>query len=193
MACILSCGTHTNDYYAGIVVDELGIPIKNVTIKQNLYDQYAISTMVWHQHGETTEFSPIITSDSSKIVLQSSKLNKDIVFTTIETGSIPDYDSTKSRFSKKRLEGIWLKNGTENLNGFKFNKDDLYVYGLSGNRHIRYTIIKDKITLYKTFFYGRVTKIKKVTGTILEITNTELTIKWSKNNSITYKKFKENL
>jgi len=225
MACILSCGTHTNDYYAGIVVDELGRPIPDAILKEDFYGEidsihktdnngyfkfnmsegalenfivmkegYISDTirMVWHQYGETTEFSSIITSDSSKIELRSSKLNKDIVFTTIETSHIPDYDDTKSRFSKERLEGIWLKNGTENLNGFKFNNDDLYLYGLPGNRWIRYTIIKDKITLYKTFFYGRASETKKVIGTIIDLTSTKLTIKWTENNIITYKKLKEN-
>lgn len=227
LACIVSCDEHLNDYYAGIVVDELGRPIPDAILKEDFYGEidsihktdnngyfkfnmserplenfivmkegYISDTirMVWHQHGETTEFSPIIISDSSKIVLESIA-NTDILFNTKEIDYYPDFNSIiKSRHSKKMLEGTWLKDDAENLNGFRFDDNGVYIFGEPGNKldtlglshskQTKYIIVNDSITLYKEYYYDI------AIGVILNNTNTELTIKWMKNNIVTYKKLK---
>jgi len=40
-----SCKVHLNDYYSGIVVDELGYPIDSVSIKEYISDKSSIKIL----------------------------------------------------------------------------------------------------------------------------------------------------
>ena len=101
-----SCSKRINDYYSGIVIDELNRPLNGVFIREDYYgtagsksftdkngffkfkrtglpeiilskNEYLNDTleMIWHQHGETTEYSPIIRKDSTKLVLKSKNVS----------------------------------------------------------------------------------------------------------------------
>ena len=206
-----------NDYYSGIILDELGRPVKSVLVKEDIAEKYSIKSltdkngffkmnrtegifanliiskkgyisdtirMVWHQHGETTEFSPVIKRDSSQIILRGG-VNNTIKFNNKITDNRPLFDTIiNSKYSLSKIKGTWLKNGIKQLNGLKFNNDGLYVFGISGNRHIRYNIIKDTITLYRDNYYFT------AKGIIKKLNDTELNIKWAEDNIITYNKVK---
>jgi len=212
-----SCGVHLNDYYSGIVLDELERPIQSVLIKEDIAEEYSIKTltdkhgffkmnrsegtlanlivskkgyvsdtirMFWHQYGETTEFSSVIKSDSTQIILRG-EVNNAIKFNRKVTNDHPLFDTIiNSNYSLSQLKGIWLKNGNEELNGLKFSDNGLYVLGIPGNRNIRYNIIKDTITLYRDNYYF------KAKGIIKKLNDTELHIKWAENNKITSYKLK---
>ena len=140
--------------------------------------------MVWHQHGETTEFSSVIKRDSSQIILRG-EVNDAIKFNRKVIDNRPLFDTIiNSKYSLSKLKGIWLKNGIEKLNGLKFNDNGLYVLGIPGNRYIRYNITKDTITLYRDDYYFT------AKGIIKKLNDTELNIKWEENNKITYYKVK---
>lgn len=103
VSAINSCRIHINDYYSGIVIDELGEPIEEVIIKEAIIGKNAKKVitdkngffkmnpsvhvltslivakegfisdtipMFWHQGGETTDYSKIITKDSTKIIIK---------------------------------------------------------------------------------------------------------------------------
>jgi len=101
-----ACSIHFNDYYSGIIIDEFGLPIEGVSIKENSIDvdlkrsitdkngffkmnrsevglpKIIISRVgfisdtipiMWSQHGEIMEYSTLIKTDSTKLVLRRKK------------------------------------------------------------------------------------------------------------------------
>lgn len=213
----LSCGIRINNYYSGIILDELNRPIDSVLVKENFVDEYAVKTftdhngffkmkrtdgtitsltfsrkgyisdtipMIWHQYGETTEYSPLITEDSSLVTLLENKNNllkfkKKILKKAAILDTIID-----SNYTKQMLEGIWLKHGVNKLDGLKFDDNVVYLYGIEGNRYGRYNIIKDTLTIFKSFnFY------MSIKGIIKKLNAEELKIQWEGNDVSSYKKF----
>lgn len=138
--------------------------------------------MVWHQHGETTEFSSILKLDSTQIILKGRNLNtwkfdyakiKEPTFNTI-------FDF---KFNKNQLFEIWLQNENQDLDGFKIFEDSFYHFGFNGNRNMRYTINKDTIVVYSDDYY------KHRTGKIEKLDDNNLTINWKNGGNSHYKKW----
>lgn len=135
--------------------------------------------MVWHHAGETTEYSRLITEDSSKHELQ--KVNgRAIVFLHKEFKNKPEFfQITNPKFKPDSLFGIWMED--EN-NGFKITKDRYYAYGFNGNRNMRYTLKNDTLTIFKDdyYFYRR--------GIIKKLESDGLEILWNKQELLRYTK-----
>lgn len=210
-----SCGENLNNYYSGIIVDELGRPVQSVLVKEDIAEKYSNKTLtdsngffkmnrtkgifadlllskkgylsdtvpvVWHQHGETTEFSSIIKKDSSQIVIRG-EINSDLKFERKVIETPPSFDTIiNSKYSLIELKGTWIKNEANELNGLKFSDKGLYVFGIPENRNIRYNIINDTITLYRDNYYFT-TK-----GIIKKLTENDLSIEWTNNHIINYTK-----
>ena len=211
---ILSCSEKVNDYYSGVIVDELGRPIPEVLVREdysgntenkcitdkNGYfkfnrsglpeiilskNEYLNDTlpMVWHQHGETTEFSSFITHDSTEYVLKGKNINSlKFNWQIIEK---PVFDTIINfKFDKNLLFGIWLKNGDKNLEGFKILENEFYFFGYNGNRNLRYAIDNDSITLYGDNYYFN------LKGVIKKFDTKNLIINWENKTTNEYKKWK---
>ena len=207
-----ACSEKLHDYYAGIIVDEFGKPIENVSVKEDLVEAYAGKTttdkngffklkastlqglilkkdgyitdtvaMIWHPGGEATEYSPLITQDSSEHELK--KINSvELKFLHREFKNRPDFfQITNPKFNTDSLFGIWL---TDDNNGFKITKDGYYAYGSIGNRNMRYTLKNDTLTVFKDdYYFYREGIIKKLESDNLEIL-------WNGDELLRYKKIK---
>ncbi len=137
--------------------------------------------MEWYMGGKRM-FSPILRQDSSSVVLKG-HVNRELVLQAQKPMKGQQYDTIiDCKFTKEDLQGAWLKNGTEDLNGLRFNHYGLYVFGVEGNRYISYTIVKDTITLFVK--HGQVTK-----GVIKKLDPQEMQVAWSEGVT-TYQKYK---
>jgi len=207
-----ACSERIHDYYAGIIIDEFGKPIENVSVKEDLVDKYAGKTttdkngffklkawtlqglilkkdgyitdtvaMVWHQAGETTKYSPLITQDSSKHELKKIK-GKELKFLHQEFKNKPEFfQISNPKFNPDSLFGIWQ---TDENNGFKIAKDSYYSLGFDGNRNMRYTLNFDTLNIFKAdyYFYRK--------GIIKKLESDNLQILWNDNELLQYKKIK---
>ncbi len=185
---LISCKPRINDYYSGFVVDELGRPIENVLVKQDIQDEYSSKIytnkrgyfklkaeysglsdlifskegylsdtieMVWTQHGETIEYSPLITEDSSRVVLQAIG-NIHIDFIHREQRMQPKlYQIGNSKYPLETIFGKWMVKGDSTMNGFIIDKNSLYILGYKYGgyrRYFNYNIYSDILTVFDNDF-----------------------------------------
>ena len=169
--------TDKNGYFK---FNRSGLP--DIILSKNEYLNDTLP-MVWHQHGETTEYSSFITHDSSKYVLKAKNINSlKFNWQIIEK---PVFDTIINfKFDKNLLFGIWLKNGDKNLEGFKILEKEFYFFGYNGNRNMRYAIDNDSITLYGDNYYFN------LKGVIKNLDNKKFIINWENKTTNEYKKWK---
>ncbi|WP_156907012.1 carboxypeptidase-like regulatory domain-containing protein [Epilithonimonas caeni] len=211
----LACSEKINDYYSGIVVDELGRPVQNVLIREDYVGNNKNKTLtdkngffkfqrsglpelviskegfindtlrlVGSHAGEKLFYSPLITKDSTIVLLKGKNTDK-LNFNYKEILK-PDFDTILNPNTKNdQLFGVWLINGDKELRGFKLDSvDGFYHFGYDGNRYMRYIVNEDTITIFRDdYYYQRKGIIKSIDGQSLEIL-------WDNKENIQYKKWK---
>lgn len=211
-----ACSEKINDYYSGIVIDELGRPVQNAIISEDYFGNNGNKTLsdkngffkfqrsglpelviskngfindtsrlVGSHAGEKLFYSPLITKDSTTVLLKGKNTDK-LNFNYNEIRK-PDFDMIlNSNFKNHQLSGVWLINGDKELRGFKLDwVDGFYHFGYDGNRYMRYIINADTITIFKDDYYYQ----RK--GIIKNIDNQSLEILWNNKENIQYKKWKK--
>ena len=212
----LACSEKVNDYYSGIVIDELGRPVKDVLVREDYLGNNGNKTLtdkngffkfqrsglpelvifkngfisdtlglVGSHAGEQLFYSPLITKDSTIVLLKGKNTDK-LNFNYKEIRE-PDFDTILNpNLKNSQLSGAWLINGDRELRGFKLDSiGGFYHFGYNGNRYMRYIINEDTITIFKdNHYYQR-------KGIIKNIDNQSLEILWNDKENIHYKKWKK--
>lgn len=209
-----NCSPRLNNYYSGIIIDEVGRPVSGVLVEEiystnrtmsdasgyfklnrsNLFEliiskkNYLNDTIhvVGSHAGESFYYSDIVTEDSSEVVIRGINVRKLPFINVNETQ--PSRDTIIDPiFPRDSIFGIWLSGGDTILDGFKIlDKEDFYYLGFEGYRYMRYQIRKDSITLY-----GGADN-RRLKGKILLLKNDSLSINWNNQETIGYKKWTVN-
>ena len=216
LTLFLACSEKINDYYSGIVLDELGRPVQDALVREDYSGNKGSKTfsdkngffrfqrsglpelviskngflndtlgLVGSHTGEKLFYSPLITKDSTTVLLKGKNTDK-MNFNYKEIRK-PDFDTILNyNFKNHQLSGVWLINGDKELRGFKLDwVDGFYHFGYDGNRYMRYVINEDTITIFKDDYYYQ----RK--GVIKSIDDQSLEILWNNKENINYKRWKK--
>ncbi len=214
---LVSCSEKTkiNDYYSGIVIDELGRPVEGVLVKEDIQkplgseavtDKNGFFKFFYHSSADLTiskegyisdtivivymdrqgeTYSPLVTEDSSKVVIIGENISN-LKLSYNEINEPSDYSINYFKFNKDDLFGIWLKNGAKGLDGFKISEKELYAFGYKSRSSERYLIY----TIYDDTIILYYSYKYNLTGIIQKLDNENLEINWEGIGVEKYKKWR---
>ncbi len=195
-----ACSEKINDYYSGIVIDELGRPVEGALVEIDNQDLRTITDkngffkikrtqlfdLTISKEGYISDtifvadfdygsyyYSPLITEDSSIVVLSGENISN-LRFIKNDIGKPNFFSITDFKFNKNLLFGVWLKNGDKELDGIKIAENELYIFGYSthfSHRCFMYIINSDTIICGDSYY--------NLTGIIQKLDSLNLEVNWA--------------
>ncbi len=209
-----ACSEKINDYYSGIVVDELGRPVKNALVREDYFGNNGNKTLtdkngffkfqrsglpdiVISKNGFVNDTIGLVGSHAGEKLFYSPLITKDST-TVLFKGKItdklnfnykeirkPDFDTIlNSNLKNKQLFGIWLINGDKELRGFKLDSVNGFYHFGYDGNRFMRYIINEDTI---TIFKDDYYYQRK--GIIKNIDNQSLEIFWNNKENIKYKKW----